>query len=63
VTIGPSCHRLFPKSGRRAEKAYQYARQARIVARMDSTNTYLNFALWGLALICAAGIGVAVWVS
>ena len=33
---------------------------------MDTTNTtnsYLNYALWALALICVAGITVAVLVS
>jgi hypothetical protein len=28
-----------------------------------TTNSYLNYALWALALICAVGITVAIMVS
>jgi hypothetical protein len=31
--------------------------------RMGITDSYLNFAFWALGLICAVGIGVAVWIS
>lgn len=30
---------------------------------MDTTNAYLNFALWALGLICVVGITVALLVS
>jgi len=30
---------------------------------MNITNTYLNYALWTLGLVCAAGITVAILVS
>ena len=28
-----------------------------------TTNSYLNYALWSLGLVCAIGAGIAVWVS
>ena len=28
-----------------------------------TTNSYLNYALWTLGLVCVAGVGIAVWVS
>jgi hypothetical protein len=30
---------------------------------MEITDHYVNFTLWALALLCAVGVGFAVWVS
>jgi hypothetical protein len=30
---------------------------------MDTTNSYLNYAFWGLGVICALGVTVAILVS
>jgi len=34
-----------------------------MVPGMDTTNVYLNYALWALGLLCALGITIAILVS